>query len=1051
MKPIKLSMIAFGPYAGEATVNFAPFGVRGLFLITGDTGSGKTTIFDAISYALYGEVTGTYRDASMLRSGFAKPNLQTKVSLAFTHRGRTYTVTRWPEQVRAKSRGTGFTKLPAGAELIREPDTPINGLGPVNKAVAELLGIDFKQFKQIGMIAQNEFAKLLNTNSNDRSVILRQVFGTDAYQKLGIRMAALAKGANADCLRINDSLLQYFDGVESEPDGKHTEEIKVLQKEHNAFNIDRMLAVAETLVREDTGKQKDMDVLLTDFDEQIGVRNGAIEKAKNSNELLSRLAKTEEHFDTLILKKEAMDALATLFERQQLASRTVKPSYDALRREEESVSELQNRCAEAKDDADVADAALVALKVVGSAQPEKKDQVAALHAQVATLRKEESKYEQKAQADAKVEKLQKEVAAAEQDRKDASNAYEKILEAKIACDHMIEDLSNIEAYVAHNEAALALNKSAAGTCDSLLTSCDELAAEKEKLIKKQEDYKKYQEEENAVKAEVDEIEQSLHACRAGLLAKELQDGEACPVCGSAHHPAKAILPQDFVTEDTLKEKQAELAEAKKKTSESVAQAEKVRGAVESKETAFCNEAKRFLQDSCAVTDRDETWIYSQLLALKQELSKIANTLVEEKKQLAEKQEALVKQQGAQKELVAGVSTAEATMRRADESANQKKSDLISALAIASTRSEGLAFSSLIEAVKARTDCEEQSTELQVAIDAVTKALSEGEEKAFAGRKLFASLTAQLGTAKEKEAIAKYAHEDALAGSGLQSEAEFLSLCVKEEALSATQKELHEYSTALQNDARDIEQLKAETVQAQKADLDAMAKQLSELGDQRKQTQSARDLIHTRLTGNKRAVKDMKDTMKASAKAREKAGMLQRLDQVINGKIAGKVKLPLEQYIQAAYFDDVVAAANLRFVTMSEGQFKLIRRDDREDLGGKNALELNVLDYYTGKERPVGSLSGGESFKAALSLALGLSDIIQSNAGGVEIDTLFIDEGFGTLDSESLEKAFESLNGLAENNKLIGIISHVNELKERIDKQIIIKKTSTGSFVSMQMF
>ena len=561
MKPQKLILTAFGPYAGRTELDFSAFGGSGLFLIGGDTGAGKTALFDAITFALYGETSGENRKTTMLRSDFAAPDAETSVELAFTHRGRSYTVRRWPDQQRAAKRGTGMVKVPAKAELIREPDEPVSGASAVTDAVVKLLGIDAKQFAQVSMLAQNDFTRLLNAPSADRAAILRRIFDTADHQRLGQAAVEHARKADEECKRLDDVLLMHVgtligDGADEET----AADLAEMQAERDPFAAGAAAELGRLLLEADDANEKRQTNVMNELDEKI-----------------------------------------------------------------------------ARGDAGL----------------------------------------------------------------------------KIA---------------------------------------EERAARRRQL--------------------------------AGLVAEEQRAADV-------EHQTDLIMTD-------LEKRTANV-----------------------KENIAKNEADR-----------------------------------------------------------AALSQAEADLLKTD-------------------------------------------------------------------------------------------HRIELA-----------------EGLSA-----------------DCRQLLQNLADADKADEDAAA--------------------------------------------REKRAMWDNLSKTINGNLTGKIKLPFEQYVQAFYFDGVVEAANLRFTRMTDGQYRLLRRKS-EAVGGKTALDLDVFDAYTGKTRPVGSLSGGESFMAALSLALGISDTIQQNAGGVVIETLFIDEGFGSLDSDSLEKAVDTLAGLAGGDKLIGVISHVEALQDRLTRQIHVTKTRAGSKAEIEI-
>ena len=735
MKPQHLTLNAFGPYAGRTDLDLSVFGGSGLFLIGGDTGAGKTALFDAITFALYGETTGENRKTTMLRSDFAAPEAETYVELTFTHRGRSYTVRRWPDQQRAAKRGSGFVKSPAKAELIREPDEPVSGASAVTAAITKLLGIDARQFAQVSMLAQNDFTRLLNAPSADRAAILRQIFDTADHQRLGQAAVQHAREAEEACRRLDDTLLMQIGSLMgSGADEDTASQLEKLQADRDPYAAGAAADLGKSLLEFDEANEKRQQNIVNDLDEKIARGDAGVKIAEE------RAARRQK--------------LAGLIEEEKRAAE-VERQINAM------LAELQTR----------SDAL--------------KKTIADTEATRAAL----------GQSDAEQLKIE----------------------------HRIELAEGLTA-----------------TCATLLQDLDKAKAAKADAEEKQHAYAEAQAALDELETAHIAMQRQLNANRAGLLAQELVDGQPCPVCGAVHHPHPAALPQDHVTEKALEDHEKTLTTQRRKTAD--------------------------------------------------------------------------------------------TSRAAGDAA---------------------AHAAELRATLLR------------------------EADAFFARR---------GARYEGKPAAELTPDELW------------------DTLLAQQKSLADGLAGLQADHKKFKQ------QADKA----------------------------------RALADQLDkTMRQSAAARDKRAMWDNLSKTINGNLAGKVKLPFEQYVQAFYFDGVVEAANLRFTRMTDGQYRLLRRKS-EAVGGKTALDLDVFDAYTGKTRPVGSLSGGESFMAALCLALGISDTIQQNAGGVTIETLFIDEGFGSLDADALEKAVDTLAGLAGGDKLIGVISHVEALQARLTRQVRVTKTRAGS-------
>ena len=824
MKPLYLTLSAFGPYAGRTELDFSRFGGSGLFLIGGDTGAGKTALFDAITFALYGETTGENRKTTMLRSDFAAPEAETFVELTFTHRGRKYLVRRWPEQQRAAKRGSGIVKSPPRAELIREPEEPVSGAVAVTAAVVKLLGIDAKQFAQVSMLAQNDFTRLLNAPSADRAAILRQIFDTADHQRLGQAAVQHAREADEACRRLDDVLLMHVGSLlTAGADEETTARIQEVQDSRDPFTAASAVELAKRLLEFDEAIENRQNQVMADLDEKIARGDAGVKMAEERAARRRQLAG--------LVDEEARTA-------------------EVQRQTEAQQAELQTRSETLKQTIAETEAARAALGQTDTEQ--------------------------------------------------------------VRLEHHMELAENLTA-----------------SCENLLknlTAADQAA---ETAAASQQEYVKSQAALDEAEARYTALQRQLNANRAGLLAQQLQPGQPCPVCGSTEHPCPAQLPGDHVTEQELEEREKELTAQRRDTAAcSRTAGDAAARAAELRATLTRDAASFFARRAGRYTGKPA-----------EELSpeELRAALEEQKASLAEGLKGL----------------------RARHEEYKRQSDKAKALANQ--------------------------------LDNLNNQLKGLEKQAF--------------VAARKAANAKAGH--AAAAARVQQMQE--TVPTREEGDTLTK----------------------------------LQQALAHLRADRAAATTARDAAVHRLHTNRAALDGMEKTLRALSAAREKRAMWDNLSKTINGNLAGKVKLPFEQYVQAFYFDGVVEAANLRFTRMTDRQYRLLRRKS-EALAGKTALDLDVFDAYTGKTRPVGSLSGGESFMAALCLALGISDTIQQNAGGVTIETLFIDEGFGSLDADSLEKAVDTLAGLAGGDKLIGVISHVEALQSRLTRQIRVAKTRAGS-------
>lgn len=930
MRPLMLELCAFGPYAGVTTLDFSRFGQGGLFLISGDTGAGKTALFDAITFALYGEVTGRYREPSMLRSDFADPAATAYVRLTFAHAGRQYTVTRAPEQQRRKARGEGYTTVAARAELVREPEEPVSGMRQVTAAVTALLGIDAQQFAQVSMLAQNDFTRLLNAPSADRTRILRQIFGTGSYQKLAEAAGDRAREAEKAAARANDALLLYMGSLQAAPDAPEAVPLAALQAARDPYRAAEAETLAAALIEADARAAAEAAQTVEALDAEIAKTSAALESARSRAGLCQELAQVRRDRDA---------------------------EADALPARQAAWAETEARC------------------------PELETLTARLHA----LESEVPRYRALAEARRTADAARRAAEADAEAETQARAALDKTADGLAAAEKALAQLGAPETELARLQAQ-------AETAQTLLDACAACLADLPGVRRAESDAAKAQAAYRAAQAAADNaaarhaaLLRSLNAQRAGLLAKDLAEGQPCPVCGATHHPAPAALPDAAVTEAQVDDAARAMAAAQKaatKASEAAgrshAAAQAGRQALQKAADAFfARRGARYTGPAAAALDDAalQSALQAQQASLRTGLTGLQTRIAALTADKA-RADQLTEQRARLTEQRAGL---EQSWNAARQKAAASAAESAAKTAAAQAAAESLPYPDLAALNAAREDLSRQAGALKAALDRAAE-----ERRAAQDRQ-----------------------------NALDARAKAL-----QEALAA-------FAAAPETDAAGLESRLA----GRKAD--------------RAGAESARQAAAQRLAANRQAARQLAAAQKTAGAALERQKLWDNLARTLKGNLPGRIKLPFEQYVQAFYFDEVIEAANRRFTRMTDGQYTMRRRQS-EAIGDRTALDLDVFDAYTGKYRPVGSLSGGESFMAALCLALGISDIIQQSAGGVRIDTLFIDEGFGTLDADALEKAVDTLAGLAGSDRLVGVISHVEALQNRLTRQIVVRKTRAGS-------
>lgn len=948
MRPTRLVMSAFGPYAGVCEIDMEQLGEQGLYLITGDTGAGKTTIFDAICFALFGDASGSSRETSMFRSKYADADTATFVELEFTHGGKEYYIKRNPEYMRPAKRGEGLKKELPNAELRMPDGSIVSKVKDVNTQVVEILGIGREQFSQIAMLAQGDFLKLLLADTKERQVIFRDLFKTGLYQTLQFRLEDERKKLFGKVADSKKSMEQYVSGLECDEDSVLLADVE--KAKAGKLTYGDLIELMDSLIEADKEAAKVMLQQITVMDKELEEVDKKIGKAND-------IIKNRQALEAALIEEKTLDEAA------DKVTERLQNAQEALKQKDELLKEST-----------------------------------AIEAVIASFDKYEALSENVSQCS---ESLADATAQLKQLQKDSSEIAEK----KAACKDKLDSLKN----AGENKIRL-LGKSEAierkskdiGDIEKSFAQYDR---DKKKLDKLQAIYvandKDYQ-EKNAV---YEHMNKAYLDGQAGILARGLEDGKPCPVCGALSHPSPAPWSESIPGEAELEEAKTSADDARELARESSNEAGQMKAVLEKACRDAFSKACMLLEsdsdslDNKAGEDEIREEIQSQpweeALDCKDSTGEEALLLVREKiKEL--KDEVINEHKSIQAEIAA------------EDARIKEKNDLESAL----------------------PDIEKNEQEL-------AKTLTETSEN-------IASLKARLEAGKKQlEEIKKDLKYES------RSEAE-----LKKKELSKTAKALQKEYDDAQSEQKDhikkVSEVKGRIGALQTAlqntediDIDAVTQKRSEIDTARKEMNGKKSIVEGRIRSNETAKANIMDRADDMAEYEEKYSWVEALANTASGKITGKEKIMLETYIQTTYFDRIISRANLRLMKMSGAQYELKRLSEALNNKGQSGLELGVIDHYNGTERSVKTLSGGESFMASLSLALGLSDEVQSSAGGIQVDTMFVDEGFGSLDSDALDKAVGALAGLSEGKRLVGIISHVAELKERIDKQIVIEKGKSG--------
>lgn len=897
MKPTKLKMTAFGPFASTVEVDFTKFDEQGLFLIAGETGSGKTSIFDGICFALYGEPSGKNREKEDLRSRHADENVLTEVQLEFIDKGKYYKIVRQPKQLKPSKRtASGYTDSATSVKLYLPNETILTK--DADNKIKEIVGLNQEQFRQIVMIAQGDFQKLISEKTDARQLILRSIFKTDLYVQFADKLKE-KYGNYADKLKVQKALL----------------DTQIASLANESANRENILDIIKEKIKKET-----IDV-------------------SNAKGQITEITKT------LLEKDKELDKLNRLKEK--------KKQYDQL---DCDLSKTNSQIKEAKEKSD---------KLLGQASvyDDNTKKATLLESNLSQYDNLDEIIKQKKSNDDSVSKLSKD-----------ENNLKKLLEDEekeiIKYQSELKKLENIEQDLIKKNEEVTVQKHKVNVLLELSKLNEDIKNGEKDLLLKQERYQKEKDEWSILRQKYETINQSFLDEQAGILAEKLIDDKPCPVCGSLHHPSPAKVKLVGLSEENVKKAKTLAKQADKKMRESSELASSSRKVLEQQKQQY--------------------------------LSNLAKNGLEENSPIDE----ILK------------------------------------------RSKELLSSYVIELNKVQED-QKRKKDITINLEKANKKIDEYKNSLVEVQK-------QLSVANNNVSI----YDNQL--NEIKKNLEFKD---KKEAISVLNEiklSLNKYKSDLEkskNDLNDLEK-RASSFKAQmdlltnelknynESDRDILEKLISETQKKKDDLEKDYELVNRNLKNHQDMQKNVEKILKEIQHLEDNINVLKPLMETAVGKVTGKEKISLETYVQMHYFDRIIRRANIHFVKMSDGQYELVRKKEGKGGNSKDGLELCVIDHYNGSIGNATSLSGGESFEASLSLALGLSEEIQASAGGIRMESMFIDEGFGTLDQTVLRKAVEVLNGLATGNKLVGVISHVEQLKERIDNQVVVTKIGGNSKIDI---
>lgn len=941
MRPLELKLSAFGPYAGCVEIDFSRFGDHGLYLIYGDTGSGKTMLFDAIAYALFGESSGS-RDVRTLRSDFADADTPTEVSLTFEHAGRTFTVVRRPQQLLARRRGgegTGaLVSRAAVAELTSGGLTLGSNTRQVNDFIIDLLGLSYGQFRQVTMIAQGAFRDLLCTDPAEREVVLRKIFGTEELDRFAGELAneareaherlAQARGQFEGCIaRLDRGIVEVHDSVQ-----------RVLSRPEPALSAKDCIEAAEAIVerqREEITKAEEAREEAREDTVRARVRLETAERAISAleaagdarNELVRANAHVTIYAKALSDAQEAYDGQHRTLVARESELMQALPRYDELEQRQQAAEDAAQRSTS-----------------LGELRAQREGERARLESSIAHARVELSVSQ------------------------DVATQLERAMTERDEVERRGQE------------------------ADKAAATLKELMGDRIRLTTQAAEVERARNAAEAARKEADDLFAALVADDAAFVASSLVEGEPCPVCGSREHPRPAVpttVAPDRSSLEQARQRQRQEDERLRALQDGYLS---LRSAVEERSASCLRDVRELLGDAAMDEgaahegSEAERWATGRIAELRQTLRDLRAEQAERVQALEQKLTAL----DALRQSLASDEEALASVRK----------ELVS-----------LAGSCEIAAVDAAS--------AQARVDEIASTLPHASRKET--QRELTAVQGQRTQIEQELSLARTANEKAA------------------QELAAAKSLLSERLARLEElGVRESDEIPSTTKQRRALMVAQAAERSAE-----KEVRSA----EARVALNQQTIADMREVASTLPGYERMAIAADRVARVARGQLSGGNRISFERYVLGFYFDQIVICANKRLSVMSAGHYQLVRNAEGESRG-KGGLSLDVVDYATGKRRPVSSLSGGETFEASLSLALGLSDYAQQRAGGMHLDTVFIDEGFGSLDPDSLEQVMRVLSDLASGDCLVAIISHVEELEKRIEQRIEVKASSEGSSVQV---
>lgn len=1058
MKPQFIKMKAFGSYRDER-IDFSKV-QQGLFLITGDTGAGKTTIFDAIMFALYGETSGGRRDGKMMRSQYASEDMVTEVQLGFSYQGQSYVIRRRPQQPRyKKEKETGTyvelkTQMPAKAELIMPDGKEFPGrIAQINEKIIQIIGLNADQFTQVAMLAQGDFMKLLLASSKDRKEIFAKIFDTKIYayiqEELKQRSAMKAKelyGNRKDIVRELQEIT-FIEGSAYEAEWNSERYFNDAGEHFSESDPDGILDLIENMIEEAKEKEEMLDQKRKYYDKKLSDVHIILENAALMNRQFDRLEEQRQHQKELAAQAEEMACLGRKIETLQRAEK-VLPFYEQLEEQRKKAKESRLQAELLKKRIEEEEKNLFELKQrLEQAKHHYEKEAPKLQIQISQIEKSLDQYD-----------------AFDKVLKDRKNAEKRVLHAQQqirrlegqiqASDEMAESLSLEIDVLRKNiqntdvlEIRLKEWKRYREDLEEIVEALEEFKHTEQSCKKAEQALKKAKQEAETAEEIYAQYHERFLANQAVLLRAQLEVGKPCPVCGKIHEVSDVIVESDVEDSESIR------SEVLKELSQRKETAERKRMAAQSEADIIDTKLKHQLSEGQKKLKK----VFGEELLFEASLApRIAEESIQSQKKMADLQKQIREAVQMKNDLEAKEVLLEQQKREKTESENHLKqireqgesenrqlgiydtqmTMLKAQLSFTTKRKAQQALGTLREELK-KWYHEQQEAERNYSALSTAYAADQGELKKTSRDETKAGVELKKADAAFSAQLNKYEFQD---------RTEWEKFCPEIEQRNEYMERKQTYEQDVRETGIIIRELEISVKGKERIDISKYETEQQVLLEKRQKTEEAYGDLRLMVQNDQRAYEKVKALYTKRADMQEQMTLLADLSDTANGKIIGKQRINFQTYMQRRFFKNIIYFANKRLKIMSGDQFILQCRE-LENLGSGNAevgLDLDVYSLVNQQSRDVKTLSGGESFIAALSMALGMADMIQNSSGNIHIETMFIDEGFGSLSEETRNQAIQILNELSEGKRLVGIISHVSELKQQVERQLIIQKTEKGS-------